>query len=48
MSGPRPTPKLEDPLLPAIRDFLFGLLVDVLRIRRPCPPSAAWRRATPW
>jgi hypothetical protein len=45
--APRPTRKVEDPLLPAVPDFLFGLFVDVLHIRRPCPPSDTCRRETP-
>jgi hypothetical protein len=38
--APRPTPKLEDHLLSAVRDCLFNIFAATLRIWRPSPPSA--------
>jgi hypothetical protein len=45
--APRPTPKLEDHPLPAVRDCLFSIFAALLRIWRPSPSSATWGRAAP-
>jgi hypothetical protein len=45
---PRPTPKLEDHLLPAVRDCLFDIFAAALQNWRASPPSATWGRAMPW
>jgi hypothetical protein len=37
--APRPTPKLEDHPLSAVRDCLFNIFAATLRIWRPSPPS---------
>jgi hypothetical protein len=37
---PRPTPKLEDHPLSAVRDCLFNIIAATLHIWRPSPPSA--------
>jgi hypothetical protein len=46
--APRPTPKLEDHTLSAVRDCLFNIFAATLHIWRPLPPSATWGRAMPW
>jgi hypothetical protein len=46
--SPRPTPKLEDHLLLALRDCLFNIFAATHHIWRPSPPSATWGRAMPW
>jgi hypothetical protein len=46
--APRPTPKLEDHLLSALRYSLFNMFAATLHIWRPSPPSATWGRAMPW
>jgi hypothetical protein len=46
--APRPTPKLEDHPLSAVRDCLFNIFTATLHIWRPSPPSATWGRAMPW
>jgi hypothetical protein len=46
--APRPTPKLEDHPLSAVRDCFFNILAATLRFWRPSPPSATWGRAMPW
>jgi hypothetical protein len=46
--APRPTPKLEDHSLSAVRDCLFNIFAATLHIWRPSPPSATWGRAMPW
>jgi len=46
--SPRPTPKLEDNLLPPVRDYLFSIFAAILRIWRTFPPSATRGRAVPW
>jgi hypothetical protein len=46
--APRPTPKLEDHPLSAVRDCLFSIFAATLHIWRPSPPSATWGRAMPW
>jgi hypothetical protein len=46
--APRPTPKLEDHPLSAVRDCLFNIFAATLHIWRPSPPSATWGRAMPW
>jgi hypothetical protein len=38
--APRPTPKLEDHRLSAVRDCLFIIFAATLHIWRPSPPSA--------
>jgi len=43
----RPSPKLKDHTLSAVRDCLFDIFANTLHTRRPSPPSAAWRRAVP-
>ena len=43
----RPTPKLEDPPLSAVRDCLFNLSTAT-PILETVPPSATWGRAMPW
>jgi len=45
---PRPTPKLEDHSLLAVRDYLFNIFAATLYIWRPSLPSATWGRAMPW
>jgi hypothetical protein len=40
MLAPRPTPKLEDHPLRAVRDCLFYIFAAILHIWRPSPPSA--------
>jgi len=42
----RPTPKLEDHLLPAARDCLFTIFAIILHIWRPSPPSTDWKTVT--
>jgi hypothetical protein len=46
--APRPTPKLEDHPLSALRDCLFNIFAVTFHIWRPFPPSATWGRAMPW
>jgi len=46
--APRPTPKLEDQTLSAVRDCLFNIIAATLHIRRPSPPSANLGCAMPW
>jgi hypothetical protein len=46
--APRPTPKLEDNPLSAVRDCLFNIFAATVHIWRPFPPSSTWGRATPW
>jgi hypothetical protein len=46
--APRPTPKLEDHPLLAVRDCLFNIFAATLHIWRPFPPFATWGRAMPW
>jgi hypothetical protein len=46
--APRPTPKLEDHPLSAVRDCLFNIFAATLHIWRPFPPSATRGRAMPW
>jgi hypothetical protein len=46
--APRPTPKLEDHPLSAVRDCLFNIFAATLHIWGPFPPSAPWGRAMPW
>jgi hypothetical protein len=45
--APRPTPKLEDHPLSAVRDCLFNVFAAILHIRRPFlnpqPEYAPWR-----
>jgi hypothetical protein len=43
----RPTPKLEDHPLSAVRDCLFNIFAATLHTWRPSP-SATWGRAVPW
>jgi hypothetical protein len=45
--APRSTPKLEDHLLSAVRDCLFGIFAAGLQNWRAPPPSATWGRAMP-
>jgi hypothetical protein len=45
--APRPTPKLEDNPLSAVRDCLFNTFAAILHIWRPSPPSATCGRAMP-
>jgi len=45
--APRPTPKLEDHRLSAVRDFLFNVFVATLHTWRPSPPSATRGCAMP-
>jgi hypothetical protein len=44
----RPTPRLEDHPLSAVRDCLFNIFAATLHIWRPSPLSATWGRAMPW
>jgi hypothetical protein len=44
----RPTSKLEDHPLLAVRDCLFNVFAATLHIRWPSPPSATWGRAMSW
>jgi hypothetical protein len=44
----RPTPKLEDHPLSALRDCIFTIFAATLHIWRPSPPSATWGHAMPW
>jgi hypothetical protein len=44
----RPTPKLEDHPLSAVRDCLFNIFAASLHTWRASPPSATWGRAMPW
>jgi hypothetical protein len=46
--APRPTPKLDDHPLSAVRDCLFNIFAANLHNWRPSPPSATWGRAMPW
>jgi hypothetical protein len=46
--APRPTPKLEDHPLSALRDCLFNIFAATLHTWRASPPSATWGRAMPW
>jgi hypothetical protein len=46
--SPRPTPKLADHPLSALRNCLFNIFAATLHICRPSPPSATWGRAMPW
>jgi hypothetical protein len=41
------TPKLEDHSFPAVRDCLFNVIVAILHVRRPSPPSATSGPAIP-
>jgi hypothetical protein len=45
---PRPTPKLEDQPLSAVRYCLFNIFAANLHTWRVSPPSATWGRAMPW
>jgi hypothetical protein len=44
----RPTPKLEDLPLSAVRDCLFNIFAATLHTWRPSPPSATWGRVMLW
>jgi hypothetical protein len=46
--APRPTPKLDDHPLSAVRDCLFNIFAATLYIWRPSPPSATRGRVMPW
>jgi len=46
--SPRPTSKLEDNPLSAVRDRMFYVFAATLRIWRPSPPSATRGRTMPW
>jgi hypothetical protein len=46
--APRPTPKLENHPLSAVRDCLFNIFAASLHIWRPFLTSATWGRAMPW
>jgi hypothetical protein len=46
--APRPTPKLEEHPLSAVRDWLFSIFAATLHIWRPSPLSTTWGRAMPW
>jgi hypothetical protein len=46
--APRPTPKLEDHPLSAVRDCLSTIFAATLQNWRESPPSATWGRAMPW
>jgi hypothetical protein len=46
--APRPTPKLEDHPLTAVRDCLFNIFAATLHIWRASPPSATRERSMPW
>jgi hypothetical protein len=46
--APRPTPKLEDHPLSAVRDCLFNIFAATLHNWRVFPLSATWGRAMPW
>jgi hypothetical protein len=48
--APRPTLKMEDHPLPAVRNCLFYIsdATPPLHIWRPSPPSATWGSAMPW
>jgi hypothetical protein len=48
MLAVRPTPKLEDRRLSAVRHCLFIIFAAILHIQMPPPPSATWGRAMPW
>jgi hypothetical protein len=43
--APRPTPKLVDQPLWAVRDFLFNIFAATVHIWRPFPPSVTKERA---
>jgi hypothetical protein len=45
---PRPTPRLEDHPISAVRDCLFNIFAATLHIWRPSPLSATRGRAMPW
>jgi hypothetical protein len=45
--APRPTPKSEDHISPAIRDHLFNIISSTLYIWRPSLPSTSRGRAMP-
>jgi len=44
----RPTPKLEDYSLSAVRDCLFNIFAATLHIWRPSPPPATRRLTITW
>jgi hypothetical protein len=44
----RPTPKLENHPLSAVRYCLFNIFAASLHIRRPSSPFATWGSAMPW
>jgi hypothetical protein len=46
--APRPTPKLEDQSLSAVRDCFFNIFAASLHTWRASRPSATWGRAMPW
>jgi hypothetical protein len=46
--APRPTPKLKDHPLSAVRDCLFNIFAVTLHIWRPSPPSSTWRHGMQW
>jgi hypothetical protein len=46
--APRPTPKLEEHPLSAVRDCLFNIFAPTLQNWRESPPSATWGGAMPW
>jgi hypothetical protein len=46
--APRPTPKLKDHPLSAVRECLFNIFAATLHIWRPFPPSATWVISMPW
>jgi hypothetical protein len=46
--APRPTPKLGDHPLSAVRDCLFNIFAATLHTWRVFPPSATWGRAMLW
>jgi hypothetical protein len=45
--APRPTPKLEDHPLSAVRGCLFNIFTVSLPNWRASPPSTTWGRAMP-
>jgi hypothetical protein len=46
--APRPTPKLEDHLLPAVRDCSLNIFAGVLHNWWASPPSATWGCTMMW
>ena len=46
--APRPTPRVEEHPLSAVRDCLFSIFAATLHVYRPSSATATWGRDMPW